>query len=269
MSKKIIADKVTKIFPTPRGPITAVKDFSLEIEDGEFVCIVGPSGCGKSTFLRIVAGLIPATSGDFRIVVDPDSAEGKPLNNIVFQEYAIFPWKTVKDNVAFGLEMRNIPKEERYEISLDWIRRVGLTGFEDCYPHELSGGMKQRVSIARAFANDPEVLLMDEPLAALDAQTRAVMQEELVRIWESDQKTVLYITHSIEESLLLGDRIVLMTARPGRKKDSFQVPFDRPRDLSLTSTPEFAKLSFNIWESLQVEVQQTLLVGAESTDECE
>lgn len=258
MANKIVARDICKIFPSPRGDIVAIDDFHLEVEDGEFVCIVGPSGCGKSTFLRILAGLIPATSGEVEIYRSPDSPPGKPLNNVVFQEYAIFPWKTVTDNVAFGLEMRGVPKDERYEIALDWIQRVGLSGFEHCYPYELSGGMKQRVSIARAFANDPEVLLMDEPLAALDAQTRTLMQEELLRIWESDQKTVVYITHSIEEAVLLGDRVSLMTARPGKNKDFFDIPFPRPRGLSLTSTPKFAQLSYSIWESLQVEVQRTL-----------
>jgi len=258
MPNKIVAENVTKVFPSPRGAVVAIDNFNLEVEDGEFVCVVGPSGCGKSTFLRILAGLIPATSGSVDIALSPDAPPGKPLNNVVFQEYAIFPWKTVRDNVAFGLEMRGVPKQERYEIAMEWIRRVGLSDFYDCYPHELSGGMKQRVSIARAFANDPEVLLMDEPLAALDAQTRAVMQGELLRIWESDQKTVVYITHSIEESVLLGDRVALMTAHPGTNKDFFEVPFARPRDLRLTSTAQFGELSFAIWESLQVEVQRTM-----------
>lgn len=258
MTKKITADRVTKIFPSPRGQVAAVKDFSLEVEDGEFVCIVGPSGCGKSTFLRILAGLVPATSGSCVIHRSPDSTPGKPLNSVVFQEYAIFPWKTVRDNVAFGLQMRGVPKKERLSIAADWIQRVGLKDFADCYPHELSGGMKQRVSIARAFANDPEVLLMDEPLAALDAQTRAVMQGELLRIWESDRKTVVYITHSIDEAVLLGDRVILMTARPGTNKASFKVPFPRPRDLSLTSTGEFAQLTYAIWDLLQEEVRKTM-----------
>ena len=268
MANKIMAENVTKIFPSPRGPVVAIEDFNLTVEDGEFVCVVGPSGCGKSTFLRILAGLVPASSGTVEIATSPDAPPGKPLNNVVFQEYAIFPWKTVRDNVAFGLEMRGIPKEERYEIAMEWIRRVGLSEFHDCYPHELSGGMKQRVSIARAFANDPEVLLMDEPLAALDAQTRAVMQGELLRIWESDQKTVVYITHSIDEAVLLGDRIALMTAHPGTNKDSYEIPFARPRDLRLTSTAEFAELSYAIWESLQVEVQRTMREQMRIEREC-
>ncbi|GAB4562368.1 MAG: ABC transporter ATP-binding protein [Anaerolineae bacterium] len=255
MAIKIIARDVTKRYFTAQGTVTALEDFSLEVEEGEFVCIVGPSGCGKSTFLRILAGLIPATSGEVRIIPGKD---GRPLNNIVFQEYAVFPWKTVKDNVAFGLEMRGVPRREREAIAMAWLQRVGLARFADHYPYQLSGGMKQRVSIARAFANDPEVLLMDEPLGALDAQTRAVLQEELLRIWEADRKTVVYITHSIDEAVLMGDRVVLMTAHPGRVKEIFPVRLPRPRTMKTTSEPEFARLTYAIWESLRTEVLQAM-----------
>jgi len=186
--------------------------------------------------------------------IRPGDDPSKPLNNVVFQEYAIFPWKTVLDNVAFGLQMRGFNKKQRYEIANDWLERVGLWKFADYYPSQLSGGMKQRVSIARALANDPEVLLMDEPLGALDAQTRTVLQEELLRIWEQNRKTVVYITHSIDEAVLLGDRVVLMTAQPGTNKDTFLVDIPRPRDISTTSTPEFAALRGAIWEALQDEV---------------
>jgi NitT/TauT family transport system ATP-binding protein len=257
MALKIIAKNVNKSFPSSRGPVHAVKDFNLEVTDGEFVCIVGPSGCGKSTFLRILAGLTPPTSGHFEMI-QGDTSGNKPINNIIFQEYAIFPWKIVKDNVAFGLQMRGVSKNERDEIAMEWINRVGLTKFANSYPHQLSGGMKQRVSIARAFANDPEILLMDEPLGALDAQTRAVLQQELIRIWEADKKTVVYITHGIEESVLLGDRIILMTAHPGTNKAIFPVDFPRPRDIQLTRTAEFAELRYTIWKSLEKEVQQAM-----------
>ena len=222
MTVKIEARDLTKVYPSRNGPMCALRDFSLRVDEGEFVCIVGPSGCGKSTFLRILGGLITPSSGRVELIPRDERA---PLQNIVFQEYAIFPWKTVLDNVAFGLEMRGVPRTERRETARDWIRKVGLTKFADAYPHQLSGGMKQRVSIARAFANDPEILLMDEPLGALDAQTRAILQGELVRLWEDSRKTVVYITHSIEESVLLGDRIVLMTAHPGTYKTEFSVPF--------------------------------------------
>jgi NitT/TauT family transport system ATP-binding protein len=260
MAVKIIAQKVRKVFPSADGPVTAVESFELAVNEGEFVCIVGPSGCGKSTFLRILAGLCPLTSGEVKII--PGEDPGKPLNNVVFQEYAIFPWKTVIDNVAFGLEMRGYSKKERYTIARDWLDRVGLTKFANYYPRQLSGGMKQRVSIARALANDPEVLLMDEPLGALDAQTRAVLQEELLRIWEAHRKTVVYITHSIDEAVLLGDRVVLMTAHPGRHKATFEVTIPRPRTMKTTGTPEFAALTYSIWESLQDEVRRAMEIEA-------
>jgi len=255
MSIKIKAHGVTKIYSSRSEPVYALRDFNLEVEEGEFLCIVGPSGCGKSTFLRILGGLITPSSGEITLMPGKTAV---PLQSIVFQEYAIFPWKTVIDNVAFGLQMRGIPRSERKEIALDWLRKVGLVKFSDSYPHQLSGGMKQRVSIARAFANNPEILLMDEPLGALDAQTRAVLQEELIHLWEDLRKTVVYITHSIEEAVLLGDRVVLMTAHPGTNKSEFAVPFSRPRSFALTSAPEFAKLTYAIWEDLQGEVQRTM-----------
>ncbi|MEW6267593.1 MAG: ABC transporter ATP-binding protein [Thermodesulfobacteriota bacterium] len=255
MSVKIRARGVTKVYPSRRRPVYALRDFNLEVAEGEFVAIVGPSGCGKSTFLRILGGLIKPTSGE--ITLRPGQ-EGSPLQNIVFQEYAIFPWKTVSDNVAFGLQMRGISKRERRNTALEWLRKVGLGKFADSYPHQLSGGMKQRVSLARAFANNPEILLMDEPLGALDAQTRAVLQEELIRLWEELRKTVVYITHSIEEAVWLGDRVVLMTAHPGTNKNEFPVPFPRPRGFALTSDPEFGRLTYAIWRDLQVEVQRTM-----------
>ncbi len=255
MSFKIKASHVTKIFPSRKGAIFALKDFNLEVQEGEFVCIVGPSGCGKSTFLRILGGLVSSSSGEIHLVPGADNV---PLQSIVLQEYAIFPWKTVIDNVAFGLQMRGVPRRERQEVAQDWLRKVGLVKFADSYPHQLSGGMKQRVSIARAFANNPEILLMDEPLGALDAQTRAVLQEELIRLWEDLRKTVVYITHSIEEAVLLGDRVVLMTAHPGTNKSEFGVPFERPRSFALTSAPEFGRLTYAIWQDLQGEVQRTM-----------
>jgi NitT/TauT family transport system ATP-binding protein len=252
---KIKASGVTKIYPSRPEPTYALRDFNLDVEEGEFLCIVGPSGCGKSTFLRILGGLTPPTSGEVTLV--PGEAH-VPLQSIVFQEYAIFPWKTVMDNVAFGLRMRGVPRRECRKISLEWLRKVGLVKFGGAYPHQLSGGMKQRVSIARALANNPEILLMDEPLGALDAQTRAVLQEELIRLWEDNRKTVVYITHSIEEAVLLGDRVVLMTAHPGTNKSEFLIPFKRPRSFALTSAPEFGQLTYTIWQDLQGEVQKTM-----------
>lgn len=262
---KIVAESVGKSFPTSRGVVHALRDFSLEVREGEFLCLVGPSGCGKSTFLRIVAGLVPASAGrlDVRRTAPGDSAPqaraaGRPLSSMVFQEYAVFPWKTVLENVAFGLQMRGVPRAERQTVAMDWIERVGLRRFAHHHPPQLSGGMRQRVGIARALANDPEILLMDEPLGALDAQTRAVLQEELLRLWEASRQTVLYVTHSIEEAVLLGDRVVLMTAHPGTNKAAFDVPLPRPRSLRTTAEPEFGRLAFAIWEALRDEVRRAL-----------
>jgi len=250
MTPRITVTEVSKVYRTGRRTVQALDRISLQVADGEFVCLVGPSGCGKSTLLRIVAGLVPQTSGTVTIRA---SQRGKPLHSLVFQEYAIFPWKTVLDNVAFGLQMRGVPRAEREAIARRWIARVGLAEFADLYPRQLSGGMRQRVGIARAFANDPEVLLMDEPLGALDAQTRLLLMDELLQLWQADRKTVVYITHDIEEAVLLGDRVVLMTARPGRWKAEFAVPFPRPRGLDLIATPAFGGLVYRIWEALRDE----------------
>jgi NitT/TauT family transport system ATP-binding protein len=256
MPPKIVATAAQKRFPTSAGLMTAIERFDLEVEEGEFVCIVGPSGCGKSTFLRILAGLDVVSAGEARILPGPDPSQ--PLNNVVFQEYAVFPWKTVLANVAFGLEMRRVPRRERLERARHWLAKVGLTRFEDYYPGQLSGGMKQRVSIARALANDPQVLLMDEPLGALDAQTRVVLQEELLAIWEETRTTVVYITHSIDEAVFLADRVVVMTAHPGRLKAVFDVDLPRPRDLATMATPAFAALTGAVWEALRDEVTRAM-----------
>jgi NitT/TauT family transport system ATP-binding protein len=253
---KIAARNVSKVYPTLDGTMVAVEDFSLDVADGEFVCIVGPSGCGKSTFLRMVAGLDGISSGSIRIA--PGNAPDRPLNSVVFQEYAIFPWKTVIDNVAFGLAMRGVPRKQRLDTARYWLDRVGLAKFAHYYPHQISGGMKQRVSIIRALANDPEVLLMDEPLGALDAQTRVVLQEELLRIWEETRKTVVYITHSLDEAVLLGDRVILMSAQPGRHLASFEIDLPRPRSIETTNQPRFAEYRALIWDKLRREVSRAM-----------
>jgi NitT/TauT family transport system ATP-binding protein len=253
---KISAKGVCKVYDTARGKITAVEDFSLDVADGEFVCIVGPSGCGKSTFLRMAAGLEDLSSG--LIHIRPSEVPGKPLNSVVFQEYAVFPWKTVIQNVAFGLQMRGLSKRTRLETAHHWLDRVGLSRFADYYPHQISGGMKQRVSIIRALANDPEVLLMDEPLGALDAQTRVVLQEELLRIWEETRKTVVYITHSLEESVLLGDRVVLMSAQPGRIMQIYDIDLPRPRSIETMNLPRFSEYRATIWDKLSREVTRAM-----------
>lgn len=256
MTDKVVARAARKVYPSLAGEVPAIVDFDLTIAEGEFVCLVGPSGCGKSTFLRILAGLESLSGGEARIV--PGADRSRPLNNVVFQEYAIFPWKTVLENVAFGLEMRGVPRAERLETASAWLAKVGLKRFASYYPAQISGGMKQRVSIARALANDPEVLLMDEPLGALDAQTRAVLQEELLRLWDESHKTVLYVTHSIDEAVLLGDRVVLMTAHPGTNKSVFDVDLPRPRDLSTTATARYAELTGAIWDDLRDEVRAAM-----------
>lgn len=252
MQPKIRAHEVGKTFETTSGMITALEKLSLDIGEGEFVCIVGPSGCGKSTFLRMLAGLSEVSSGT--LTIDHDASSNKPLTSVVFQEYAIFPWKTVLHNVAFGLEMRGVNKKIRLETARVWLERVGLSKFANNYPRQLSGGMKQRVAIARALANDPDVLLMDEPLGALDAQTKAVLQEELLRLWEANRKTVVYITHSIDEAILLGDRVVVMTAHPGTLKTIFEVDIPRPRNLDTSRSQAFNELARAVWDALEDEV---------------
>jgi NitT/TauT family transport system ATP-binding protein len=217
--------------------------------DGEFVCVLGPSGCGKTTLLRIIAGLEEPTSGKILLknkeITGPGSDRG-----MVFQEFGLFPWRSVRKNIEFGLEIRKIPKEERKAISDRYIDLVGLKGFETSHPNELSGGMKQRVGIARALANDPAILLMDEPFGALDAQTRNLMQKELLRIWSEMKKTVIFITHSVDEAVFVADRIVVMSARPGKIKSIFNVEWERPRD---RAGVEFASLRKKILAELEIE----------------
>jgi NitT/TauT family transport system ATP-binding protein len=239
-------------FPLRGRELVALEDVTLQVRDGEFCCIVGPSGCGKTTFLRILAGLERQTSGELHIDVrDP----AKPLTAMVFQEQSIFPWMTVEENVAYGLRMRGVHRSVRRRVVGHYLEKVGLTHFARAYPHQLSGGMKQRASVARAFATDPEILLMDEPFASVDEQTRALLQEELLRVWESDRKTVVYITHSIDEALVLGDRVLVMSARPGHVKAEIDVTLPRPRSVyELKSTPHFAELVARVWEPLRREV---------------
>jgi NitT/TauT family transport system ATP-binding protein len=236
-------------FGTKRYNVVALDNVSLSVPDKQFAVIVGPSGCGKSSLLDIVAGLRKATSGtclvDGQSVTQPGRQRG-----MVFQNYSLFPWLTVQKNVEFGLKLRKVDPDQRAETARFYIDAVGLSGFENAYASQLSGGMKQRVAIARALANDPEVLLMDEPFGALDSQTRTVMQQLLLKVWEKDSKTVMFVTHDIEEALFLGDIIYVMSARPGRFVDKITVPLPRPRRYELFSTPEFLKLKGRIHERL-------------------
>jgi NitT/TauT family transport system ATP-binding protein len=252
---KIRVRGLSKSFRVRGREIVAFAGLDFDVSDGEFFVIVGPSGCGKSTLLRILAGLEHQDEGEVFVARrDRD----RPTNAMVFQEISIFPWMTVRENVGYGLAMRGIPRRRTDEIVSYWISRVGLAEFERAYPHQLSGGMKQRVSICRAFAADPEVLLMDEPFSALDEQTKLLMQQELLRVWETNRKTVVFITHSVDEALTLGDRIAVMSRRPARIKAFIEVPFPRPRDvLALRTDPRYSHLLLRLWGELREEVTAT------------
>ena len=251
---KIVVERLSKTFQARNGQVEALRDVDLVIPDGQFCCIVGPSGCGKTTLLRILAGLEDHTDGRLELL---HAEPHRPLTSMVFQEQSIFPWMTVQDNVAYGPRMRGVPDRQSRDLVDYYIDKVGLSQFRRAYPHQLSGGMKQRVSVARAFANAPEVLLMDEPFAALDEQNKSLLQEELLRIWEESRNTVLFITHSIDEALFLGDRVLVMTARPGTLKADIPIPFERPRQAyELRATPMFGELSFAVWSQLRDEVMR-------------
>ena len=254
-SPKVVVGELSVTFEARGQTVLALDRVSLDVAAGEFLCVVGPSGSGKSTLLRVLAGLLKQSAGEVRIAADHP---GAPLTAMVFQEHALLPWRSVIDNVVFGLENRGVPRDEREARAREMLALVGLTRFAKHYPYQLSGGMKQRVGIARALANDPEVLLMDEPLAALDAQTRAIMQEELLRIWATLGKTVIYVTHSLEEALLLGDRVVLLTARPGRVSQVFPVDLGRPRGLEVRASPAYGALLEKIWSQLREEVVRAM-----------
>lgn len=241
---------LSKKFPKAVGDdLTAVEHFSLEIGSGEFVCLLGPSGCGKTTVLRMVAGLEKPSEGLIMLNGNPVTGPGQD-RGMVFQEFALLPWRSVRRNIEFGLEINGASLEERKATSDKYINLVGLNGFEDAHPYELSGGMKQRVGIARALANDPEILLMDEPFGALDAQTRNFMQRELLNIWSKAKKTVLFVTHSVDEAVYLADRIVVMTKRPGKVKTTYDINLPRPRD---RGDPKFIDLRKAILDELETE----------------
>jgi len=251
-TERIFINNINKVFHTNTSQITALHDISLSIGDGEFFCIVGPSGCGKTTLLRILAGLESASSG---VATIKSTQSDRPINSMVFQEQSVFPWMTVLDNVGYGLRMRGIGKTARNAIANHYINMIGLSKFTHAYPSQLSGGMKQRVSVARAFANDPEVLLMDEPFGALDEQNRIILQQELLRIWEGTRKTTVFITHSIDEALCLGDRVMVMTANPGTIKTIIDVDLPRPRDISnIRTSLHYNTLFQSIWLILRDEV---------------
>ncbi|HEY0381508.1 MAG TPA: ABC transporter ATP-binding protein [Candidatus Elarobacter sp.] len=252
-SAKIRFENVEKRFALRDGEHVALGGVSFDVRPGEFFVIVGPSGCGKTTLLRIAAGLDRPTSGHVRITHDEGD---RPANAMVFQGESIFPWMTVRENASYGLRMRGASRAHIDDVVGHYLDRTGLTAFANAFPHQLSGGMKQRVSIARAFACDPEVLLMDEPFSALDEQNRTLLQQELLRIWDETKKTVVFITHSVDEAVTLGDRIMVMGADRGLPKVFVDVPFSRPRSvLDLRATPEYGRLFHDIWAQLRDEIR--------------
>ncbi|MDI3270089.1 MAG: ABC transporter ATP-binding protein [Bacillota bacterium] len=248
---------VGKVFSSSRGPVEALAPITLEVESGSFTTLLGPSGCGKSTLLRLAAGLEEPFFGEVwaggKKVVGPGAERG-----LVPQAYSLLPWRTVEENIQLGWEFQGIPLSRRKERAKEFLRMIGLEAFADRYPKELSGGMKQRVAIARALANDPAILLMDEPFGALDAQTRMTMQEEILQIWQGTGKTILFVTHDIEEALFLSDRVVVMTPRPGKIKSIWEVPFPRPRSWDLRFEKAFVSLREHLMEEIRQDKEDKL-----------
>ncbi len=248
---KIAVKNVSKVYGR-KSTVTALQDVDLEIQEGQFVCLVGPSGCGKSTLLRMMASLHHPSSG----TVELNTSRATHGVAMVFQNYSIYPWKTVEQNIGLGLQVKGLSAAERASRVGPLMEQMGLTDFADALPSALSGGMAQRVSIARALAVRPDVLLMDEPFAALDAQMRRVLQDELLAIWQQDRRTVVFVTHSLEEAILLGDRVVVMSSRPGKIIGDYHVPFERPRRPEIRGTAEFAELEQQIWSQMRIEVDR-------------
>jgi ABC-type nitrate/sulfonate/bicarbonate transport system ATPase subunit len=260
---RLTIEGVSRTFPGLRGrpPTRALEPTSLAVADNDFICLLGPSGCGKSTLLRIVAGLDRPTTGRVLLdgvpVADPGADRG-----MVFQSYTLFPWLTVKQNICFGLREKGTPPAEQARLAAHYIGRVGLEGFEDHFPKMLSGGMQQRTALARALANDPKILLLDEPFGALDNQTRALMQELLLGIWEADRKTVLFVTHDIDEAIFMANRVAVMTARPGHIKSEIAVDLPHPRPYTLKTAPEFATYKARLTEEIRIESIRAVEMGA-------
>jgi NitT/TauT family transport system ATP-binding protein len=254
---RVVIERLSKTYTDRRGrAVEALAEVSLSVAAQEFVALLGPSGCGKSTLLQVVAGLTAATAG--RVFFE-DAPPGRPLTAMVFQEFALFPWRTVQGNVEFGLEELGVPRPERTRRARALIEMLGLRGFETRYPHQLSGGMRQRVGIARALAVDPAVLLMDEPFSALDAQTRRLLEEELLALWERRPTTILYVTHNIEEAVFLADRVVVLSRRPGRVLDEIPVPLGRPRTEAMLGAPALLETSGRIWALIKDQARAALV----------
>lgn len=271
ISMDVVVEEVTQIWGQGVSQVKALDRFSHQFRSGRFSCLLGPSGCGKSTLIQIVGGLEPATAGRVRVQDPQHPDRARPLGAdsvMVWQNLNLFPWRSVIDNIAFGLEMRGVPRAERYHRANTFIASVGLRGFEHHLPGQLSGGMRQRVALARALIMERPVLLMDEPFAALDAQTKIVMQEELLKIFDRTHKTILFVTHAIEEAILLGDEVVVMTARPGRIKEVIPIALPHPRSLELVNTKEFGALFDRTFHLIREEVtaalaQQAALVASQ------
>jgi len=256
-------EELSRTFPGVRGgaPTRAIEPTSLRVADRDFLCLLGPSGCGKSTLLRMVAGLDRPTTG--RVLLDGEPVAGPGADRgMVFQSYTLFPWLTVEENIGFGLREQGASAEERRRVAAHFIERVGLRGFERHYPRMLSGGMQQRTALARALANDPKVLLLDEPFGALDNQTRALMQELLLGIWEADRKTVLFVTHDIDEAIFMANRVAVMTARPGRIKSDIAIDLPHPRHYTIKTSPEFSAYKARLTEEIRVESIRAAEMGA-------
>jgi NitT/TauT family transport system ATP-binding protein len=257
---RVLIDHISKVYTDRQGEVTeALRDIHFDIGENEFVVVVGPSGCGKSTLLNIIAGLLGSTSG--QVIFEGIQTDSRPHTAVVFQDFALFPWRTVLRNVVYGPEELGLKKADQLEIAKKYITMVGLQGFENKYPHQLSGGMKQRVSIARALANDPLLLLMDEPFSALDAQTRTLMQYELSRIWEETRKSFLYITHHIQEAVFLGDRVVVLSKRPGKILDIVQIDLPRPRGEHLIVEKRYLEYVDAIWGYIKNQAKESLEEG--------
>ena len=259
MSSKpqISIDKVSHVYRPPRGkPVLALENVSLDVQAREFVALLGPSGCGKSTLLYLIGGFLPIEKGAIDVNGEPVKAPG-PDRGIVFQHFALFPWKTVRDNILYGLERQDMPKAERVERAQHFIDLVGLSGFEDSFPSQLSGGMKQRTALARTLAFDPSILLMDEPFGALDAQTRSLMQSQLLSIWQQTRKTVLFVTHDVQEAVLLAERIVVMSARPGCTKAILDNRIDRS-DPKIHKSQAFIDKVDEVWDLVRAEAQKAM-----------
>jgi ABC-type nitrate/sulfonate/bicarbonate transport system ATPase subunit len=259
----LLIDGVSRTFPGVRGgpPTRAVEPTSLAVADNDFICLLGPSGCGKSTLLRIVAGLDRPTAG--RVLVDGTPVTGPGADRgMVFQSYTLFPWLTVKQNICFGLREQGLTTAEQDRIAAHYVERVGLRGFEEHYPKMLSGGMQQRTALARALANDPKVLLLDEPFGALDNQTRALMQELLLGIWETERTTVLFVTHDIDEAIFMANRVAVMTARPGRIKTDIPIDLPHPRHYTVKTTPAFSAYKARLTEEIRIESIRAVEMGA-------